>query len=996
MKTSIDSSELEAAIAELGKEIFSEVEASSSSRLSADYWGDQLMQWAMDDKAFKVSLFRFVGVFPDLSNSRAIVQHAQEYFTPVSEHLPGVLKQGLKLNPKSLSAKLGAQVIRKQIGAVASRFILGENPKRALSKLYKLRNNNIAFTIDLLGEAAVSEAESEDYLKRYLELLEILSSKQSRWSKPLIEGHRGERTPINISVKLSALYSQAKPVSTERSIEVLAERLTKILIEAKKHEAYVYLDMEDTALTSIIIETFKKVLSESEFKDYDRVGLVLQAYLRRTEADLLSLIEWSKDRGAQMGVRLVKGAYWDTESALAMQHDWPIPVWQDKVNSDATFERLTRILLSNSEVVYPAFASHNTRSLCHAVQVADALGVPKEAFELQMLYGMAEPIKQAFLKRGFLIRDYAPIGELIPGMGYLVRRLLENTSNEGFLRLRFHENETPETLFSKPHFNAGDTGENHLRTNYRDSFSNVPLQDFSLPAVRASFVETLSQAMERLRISTETVSPIISGECRETSDKLPSICPDDRSFALAVVNTADIEMAEQAISDLKAYFPEWRATPIAERQEVLFRAAEIMEERRNELAAIIVMEASKQWVEADADVAEAIDFLNYYAHEAAKLFEKEVLGNFPGEFNQSSYEPRGVTLVISPWNFPLAIPCGMLSAALVTGNCAILKPAEQSSLIAQKLFEILLEAGLPPQAATFLPALGETVGAHLVKHDDISTIVFTGSKEVGLDIIHSAAITKPGQEHVKRVIAEMGGKNAIIIDEDADLDEAVKGVTYSAFGFQGQKCSACSRVIVVSKATYKRFAKRFSEATRSVEVGPAWEPSSFVSSVIDREQFERISDIIERSKESLTLLAEGKPPAEGRPDGCYIRPTVFSDVASDHFLLKTEVFGPVVTLEVAESFDEAIQMALDSEYALTGAVYSRSPRNIDYATREFRVGNLYINRGSTGALVARQPFGGAKMSGVGSKAGGVDYLRQFVIPRTITENTMRRGFTPDL
>lgn len=978
---------------ELGREVFEEVHAATSSKLSTEYWGEQLMQWAMGSKEFKVSIFRFVGVFPDLDTAESVVRHAQEYFTPVADQLPALLRNCLGVEPKSLTATLGSQLIRRQIGEVARRFIVGETPKKAIRRLKKLRNRGLAFTIDLLGEATVSEKESLEYRDKYLDLLHEL---QKQWSNasPLIEDHKGEQTPINISVKLSALYSQSKPVSTEKSVEILTERLHPILTAAKNAGAYVYLDMEHSAYTSIIIDTFKRILSLPEFSNYERVGIVLQAYLRRTEADVYDLLAWAEERGCPIGVRLVKGAYWDTESALARQRGWPNPVWEIKRNSDATYERISTLLLRNTQLIYPAFASHNTRSLCHAIATAEALGVSKNDYELQMLYGMAEPIKQAFLQRGFLVRDYAPIGELVPGMGYLVRRLLENTSNEGFLRLSFHEGETAENLLAEPLFDANDTGESHLNSADRGTFENVPFQDFSLPKVRLSFKARLDEEIKRLKSKPEEVLPIIGGEKRPSSERIPSLCPDDQDFCLANISLADEQLGEEALKDLKDYFPIWRQTSTQERVDLLQRVADLMKEDRNALASLIVLEASKQWVEADADVAEAIDFLRYYAAQASELFAPTKLGDYPGEWNTLTYEARGVAVVISPWNFPLAIACGMFSAALVCGNTVILKPAEQTSLIAQKLFELFLRAGLPPHAAAFLPGRGESLGAFLVKHKDISTIAFTGSKEVGLEIIQKAAETKPGQEHVKKVIAEMGGKNAIIIDDDADLDEAVKGVTYSAFGFQGQKCSACSRVIVVGEATFQRFSERFAEATKSIEVGPAWEPSSFLSSVADRHQFERISHLIEEARRSLRVLAEGRAAPEG---GLYIQPTVFTDIPEEgHSLLKTEVFGPVATLEFATTFDEALKKALNSEYALTGAVYSRSPRNIESAISEFRVGNLYINRGSTGALVYRQPFGGAKMSGVGSKAGGPDYLLQFVIPRAVTENTMRRGFTPDL
>jgi RHH-type proline utilization regulon transcriptional repressor/proline dehydrogenase/delta 1-pyrroline-5-carboxylate dehydrogenase len=336
----------------------------------------------------------------------------------------------------------------------------------------------------------------------------------------------------------------------------------------------------------------------------------------------------------------------------------------------------------------------------------------------------------------------------------------------------------------------------------------------------------------------------------------------------------------------------------------------------------------------------------------------------------------------------------MFAAALVTGNTVLLKPAEQSTLVAYRMFQLFLEAGMPPSAACFLPGLGEEVGPILVNHPLVTTIAFTGSRDVGMQIVTQAAEVSNRSQHVKRVIAEMGGKNAIIIDDDADLDEAVKGVVSSAFGYQGQKCSACSRVIVLESA-YERFLERLAEATKSIITGPASDPSTLIGPVIDQEAFERISRAIEAAKMRCRLVAKGPQPSSTVCRSPLIAPIVFADIPEEDALLRQEIFGPVLAVLRAKDFDDALRIALDSDYALTGAVFSRSPEHIEKAMRDFRVGNLYINRGCTGALVHRQPFGGARMSGVGSKAGGPDYLLQFVIPRAISENTIRRGFAPE-
>ena len=364
----------------------------------------------------------------------------------------------------------------------------------------------------------------------------------------------------------------------------------------------------------------------------------------------------------------------------------------------------------------------------------------------------------------------------------------------------------------------------------------------------------------------------------------------------------------------------------------------------------------------------------------------------PGEANEYFYEPRGVTVVIAPWNFPMAILTGMTTAALVTGNTVIMKPAAQAPVIGAELMEVFQEIGLPAGVANYLPGVGEEIGPALITHPQVAMIAFTGSRTVGLHINRQAAETPPGQSHVKRVLAEMGGKNAVIVDEDADLDQAIHGITESAFGYQGQKCSACSRVIVLP-GLYDEFLARLIEATRSLKIAPAEDPGCSIGPLVDEKARKRVLGYVEKGRQEARLVYAGDtgPLAE---EGYYVGPHIFANVPPSAAIAQEEIFGPVLAVMQARDLDEALAIANGTDYALTGGLYSRSPHNIARSRREFHVGNLYVNRKCTGALVNRQPFGGFKMSGIGSKAGGPDYLLQFLLPRCVTENTLRRGFAP--
>ncbi|MCB0339443.1 MAG: aldehyde dehydrogenase family protein [Bdellovibrionales bacterium] len=523
------------------------------------------------------------------------------------------------------------------------------------------------------------------------------------------------------------------------------------------------------------------------------------------------------------------------------------------------------------------------------------------------------------------------------------------------------------------------------------SFINESPTDFTIEENRTKMTSALQAVDEAIKQGEISAAPVVMGTLLTPQKWAERVDPSDSTVIVGKVGYCSEKQAVEALASLYEFFPTWRATPFEQRAQIVRTAGDSMAKLRFELSALIVRETGKPWKEADADVAEAIDFCRYYSNEMERIGHPRKLGDALGESNWYFYQPRGIVSVISPWNFPIAIACGMTVAALVTGNVVAFKPAEQSSLIASKLVEILHQSGIPQEALAFLPGEGEVIGATLVRDSRVSMICFTGSKEVGLQIIQEKAKVHPGQKHLKKVIAELGGKNAIIVDEDADVDEAIKGVLYSAFGYAGQKCSACSRAIIVGTA-YEVFVNRIKEAASDLIIGNALDPSVFLGPVIDLESQSRIFKIIAQAERECKLLFKGDAPSVGS----YVPVTIFYDVSQDSFIWNEEIFGPVLACAKADTFKNAVEMANNSQYALTGAVFSRSPANIKFATENFRVGNLYINRGSTGALVYRQPFGGFALSGIGTKAGGPDYLLQFVEPRTVTENTMRRGFSPDL
>jgi RHH-type proline utilization regulon transcriptional repressor/proline dehydrogenase/delta 1-pyrroline-5-carboxylate dehydrogenase len=980
---------VETATREIGRDLWEHLERRTPTLFERRWWDDQILSWAMSDESVKVQMFRFVDVLPMLRTHEQITRHLQEYFDEVRQHLPSAVRIAMDLSPpNSVLSRAIAWNARQMSRNMARRFIAGENVEEVLRSVSKLRKQGFAFTLDLLGEAVVSEPEADAYQQAYVELIDGLCPQINDWpeASQIDCDEQGPIPRVNVSIKLSALFSQFKPIDPAGTADGVKARLRSLLRSARQQDAFVNIDMEHYAYKDLTLEIFQQVFMEDEFRDFPDCGIVIQAYMPAAAGDLHNLLDWVRRRGTPVWVRLVKGAYWDFETVHARYQGWPIPVYLQKWQSDDNFERQTRFLMENHQWLRPAVASHNLRSLANAIAWAQHFEVPPAAWEIQMLYGMGAEQAQLFTEMGHRVRIYTPFGELIPGMAYLVRRLLENTSTDSFLRQSYRDQISIEELMMKP----ADVGAQMLPPEEEPTtpFVNEPLSDFS----RNEFRDQMQQALDEVASQLGGEYPLmINGRAVETSETIVSRDPSHKQQIVGVAASASADDAVEAISAARRAFGAWSKVEPKFRAEYLELIAAEMRNRRFELAAWEVYECGKPWAEADADVAEAIDFCMYYALEMREMGLPRQ-SDMPGEENTYYYRPRGVVVVIAPWNFPLAILTGMTAAALVTGNSVVMKPAEQSPVIAAKLMEICRDVGIPNGVVNYLPGIGEVVGPELVSSPDVDLIAFTGSRTVGLEINRAAAIPDSRRQSVVRVIAEMGGKNAIIIDDDADLDEAVAGVVKSAFGYSGQKCSACSRAIVL-EAVYDAFLDRLTEATKSLQVGPAELPGTSVGPVIDEEAQQRILEYIDIGKAENETVLECSV-GDLADEGYYVGPCIVTDVDANSRLAQEEIFGPVLAVIKAENLDEAIQIANDTDYALTGGIYSRSPAHLQRVRQELLVGNMYLNREITGALVDRQPFGGFKMSGMGSKAGGPDYLSQFVIPVNVTENTMRRGFAP--
>jgi RHH-type proline utilization regulon transcriptional repressor/proline dehydrogenase/delta 1-pyrroline-5-carboxylate dehydrogenase len=988
----LSSSALQPKIEQLGRQIFALVDqesAKGSSLSQADFYS-HLMEWSMRDESFKTQMFRFVDVLPTLKSSREVVRHMAEYLRDAHSPVATTLRRALEVG--GVVPAVPALMIRRNVKAMANIFIAGTDAKSALPNLQRIWEEQARFTVDILGEAVVSEREADLYAQRYLTLLNLLAESIGSWK---VTGPLAATEPplLNVSVKISALCSRIRATDPEGSIEAISQRLMPIVVRAKELHAFINLDMEHYGLKELTLRLFQRLCLDPSLRSYPHLGIVLQAYLRDSFSDANELVAWARRNQRPITIRLVKGAYWDFEKVIAAQRTWTVPVYTSKPATDSNYERITRLLLENHDAVYAGFASHNIRTIAHALVYSRELGLRPGNYEFQMLYGMAEPIRRALVHLGERVREYCPIGDLVPGMAYLVRRLLENTSNEGFLRARFADHASADKLLQDPVPLAPLGWDEPIAVthpvNRQPAFVNEPSSDFALDEARSAMAEALIRVRKAFG---RRVFPVVNGKRLQSNEAFMSFNPARLFEVVGSVTAAGPTEVALATSAARQAAVAWGQTPWSERARLLDRLAQRMRARRYELAAWEVFEVGKNWVEADADVVEAIDFCLFYAEEARRIGRGRLTQDVPGEVSLESYTPRGVAAIIAPWNFPLAILTGMTTAALVAGNTVVIKPAEQSSVIGSLLFEMLEEAGIPPGVANFLPGTGEAVGSYLVAHPEVDIIAFTGSREVGTNIWEVAAVTQRGQRNLKKVVCEMGGKNAMIIDTDADLDEAVLAIVQSAFGYQGQKCSALSRLITVGDVG-DTLLPRLVEATAALQIGLPEIAGTEIGPVIDGPARAKIENYRAIGRQEHEILFEAKVPAE--LNGYYVPPSIYAGVEPQSRLAQEEIFGPVLACLKARTLDEAIQIGNQSEFALTGGFFSRSPKNIEKVQRQFSVGNLYVNRGITGAIVGRHPFGGFHMSGGGTKAGGRDYLLQFTFPRVVTENTLRRGFAPE-
>ncbi|WP_375206165.1 bifunctional proline dehydrogenase/L-glutamate gamma-semialdehyde dehydrogenase PutA [Hyphococcus sp.] len=850
---------------------------------------------------------------------------------------------------KNALDRLGEPVIRASVGQamriMGEHFVLGETIESAMKRARKFEDKGYVFSFDMLGEAAHTEKDAQKYFDDYKNAIAAISKHSHHDYAPANPG---------ISVKLSALHPRYEYGKKTRVLPELGGRVCELAIQAKASNMGFNIDAEEADRLDFSLDIMEQLMRDPALAGWDGFGVVVQAYQRRAPHVLDWLAALSRETGRRIMVRLVKGAYWDAEIKRAQVYGLEsYPVFTRKVSTDVSYLACARKLFDNIDVFFPQFATHNALS---AAMVQKMAGEHKD-YELQRLHGMGEALHDSLLETGARSRIYAPVGghkELLP---YLVRRLLENGANSSFVNQLIDPDLSVDDVVADPLDEIAEITSypNPHIPSPRDCLNGERLLAKGWDETHPPTAAKMSPAV-RSALTPISAQPIVNGELLSGA-KEPVVNPAFTNDPVGSVQSAGEDAVNKACAAASSFASTWASTPAKERAGILRRAAEMLEERGEHFMAIAVYEAGKTWPDAIAEVREAVDFLRYYADRGEELQQ----------------EPLGVIACISPWNFPLAIFLGQVSAALAAGNCVIAKPAEQTPLIAFEAVKLLHEAGAPKAALHYLPGDGPTVGAPLTAHPDVDGVVFTGSTEVAQMIKKSLVAAG---KHDAALIAETGGINAMIIDSTALLEQAVMDVVASAFQSAGQRCSAC-RVVCVQEDVADRFNEMLAGAMAELAVGDPSELYTDVGPVIDEDARRGIQDYVDHLKFESTLIATA-PETEHGVNGAFISPAAFEiHKLSD---LKREVFGPVlhVVRFGAHKLDMLVNDINAMGYGLTMGVHTRIDETMERVARRARIGNIYVNRNQIGAVVGVQPFGGEGLSGTGPKAGGPHYLSALV------------------
>ena len=900
-----------------------------------------------------------------VDNEKAVRDNLRGQKRPLPEHYISFCRIGVKVF-NIVPAHFLARVIRKSVSIMATRFIAGENIISAKSSLTELMHTGRDATIDQLGELVVSKKEADQYTEQVIEIIDGMAHTYPVGAKNAVGILRA-----HVSIKVTALCHDFKPHAFDYSYEQIAPRLIKILKQAKEKKVFVNVDAEHYHYRDCVFEIYKKALLDTtELQDFEDTGIVVQAYLRDADKHLDEVKKLAELRKLRMPIRLVKGAYWDAETIEASAHNFDPPEFINKEETDIMYRALICKTLENGDYLQLAVASHNIQDHAFSETTRKILYPSAPGIEHQCLHMTYEALSYAMAGLGWATRNYIPVGNLLVGMAYLVRRIMENSSQVGVLTIMRSHNKV--SVIKLP-YEELQSNKEKKQLNFDESISHLTRDFKNIFPIRSYLKKHLTPVKKQIEKQLEDLK---KGKLYYDNGKTEVFASSEPSLLLGRINDDNKDSVDTKIEKVFNGFinSSWRNHHQAARFYHFCHLADLLLIHREELSALIMIEAGKTIDEATADVDEAIDFINFYMREQVDL-----------ESNQDT-RAKGVVGVIAPWNFPIAILCGMTVAPLIAGNTVVVKPAEQTPLIALKFLELCRLAGIGEDILQMVTGEAE-VGKAIVDNEHIVGVVFTGSKAVGESIYKKLTREMTSSKYPylplpKFAITEMGGKNAIIVTNNSELDEVVSGVIYSAFAHAGQKCSAASRIIIDEKLK-DRFLERFSLAVRDIKVGKSYDMATTINPLISAEDKVRVQDAAKRSAEEVNRFG-GRViidlSQEDYPGHC-VGPAVFElnakTVLNEKTMASEEVFGPLIHIIGYKNINEAIELFNSTQYGLTGGLFCQSQDNIDEIVPFMNCGNIYVNRPNTGARVAIEPFGGFKMSGTGPKAGGQDYLPMF-------------------
>ncbi len=931
---------------------------------------DHIFAQMLSDEALKRRMIAFMDVAAGQQDPERIATLLRSYFPRHEIKAKGLLGLLLKVGTWSwLPDRLIAWGLKQGIQQMASRFLAGETIEQALNTAAQLQTQGVHTSLDVVRERVVSQPEADDYTEKVLNLM-------NQWA----DHYQGEsRTPggvpvRHVSVKLSALTPRFEALAEQQVRVEAGARLLKIFQAAKYYAAQgkpilVNIDLEEFQVRDLSYRLLWDVFNHPNLAGWEEAGLVIQAYLKDSEVELMRTVDAARLTGKRPQIRVVKGAYHKYEQIEAVRQGWDVPVFLRQADTNRNFRRLVELTLLNQDVLRPATGSHNIRDVGYSQEVREALGVSRDLLEAQVLLGVGDPIAAAVKVLGIPARYYGPFGTTGEAIGYLVRRLAEvgpqSAIGQTHVAGEFDD-------YQRNHADPHQRGEHPLGSGQRQQprFELTPEADFSDLAVHQQMEQALTKLLDQPLTQRPVVAALIGDELTRIHDAQrlqPILNPANLSEPVGQVVFANQADIDRALVAAQQGYAEWSGFSSDKRARALEHAATLVMERQYEIAAAIVAEAGKPWDSALAEIREAVDFLRSYALDS----RREAL----------NYTARGVGVAISPFNFPFAITMGQLAAGLALGNAMISKPAEDTPLSAKLAVEILRDAGVPKAAIQLLPGLGATVGHALVAARQIDFVSFTGSLTTAQLIQRTAAAFPPQRGGVKIVVAETGGKNPMIVDDTADLDVAVAAVLQGAFQFNGQRCSATSRVIVVA-SQYERFIQRLIEGAQAMVLGNPRNPYVQLGPQISQASLEKAQSYVEQglAASHADLVYKGKV-SHLTDHGFYMAPHIFTHVMPESPLAQEEIFGPVLSVIRAAGFDEALAIANDSPYALTAGLISRDPEHISQFFNRMEAGNKYVNRSQTGARPWETPFGGFKNSGTGPKAGGRHIVARFGKPK---------------